>query len=92
MSARIMEQIRRRIRDKRGVDYTEAQVRELATVRLEKFLDAKNLRSDLFEQFRKSRPADDVELPRGPTSSRTPPSTTRTGACCEPSAACSTRC
>jgi len=61
----IMEQIRRRIRDKRGVDYSEAQVRELATVRLEKFLDAKNLRSDLLEQFRKSRPADDVELPPG---------------------------
>jgi hypothetical protein len=61
----IMEQIRRRIRDKRGVDYSEAQVRELATVRLEKFLDAKNLRSDLLEQFRKSRPADDVDLPPG---------------------------
>jgi len=59
----IMEQIRRRIRDKRGVDYTEAQVRELANVRLEKFLDPKNLRSDLLEQFRKSRPADDAELP-----------------------------
>ncbi len=59
----IMEQIRRRIRDKRGVDYTEAQVRELASVRLEKFLDPKNLRSDLLEQFRKTRPADDAELP-----------------------------
>jgi len=59
----IMEQIRRRIRDKRGVDYTEEQVRELASVRLEKFLDPKNLRSDLLEQFRKSRPAVDVALP-----------------------------
>ena len=57
----IMEQIRRRIRDKRGVDYTEEQVRELATVRLEKFLDPKNLRSDLLEQFRKSRPPEDVD-------------------------------
>jgi hypothetical protein len=53
----IMRQIRSRIREKRGVDYTEEQVRELATVRLEKFLDPKNLRSDLLEQFRKSRPA-----------------------------------
>lgn len=52
----IMRQIRERIREKRGVDYTEDQVRELATVRLEKFLDPKNLRSDLLEQFRKSRP------------------------------------
>lgn len=53
----IMKQIRGRIQEKRGVDYTEEQVRELATVRLEKFLDPKNLRSDLLEQFRRSRPA-----------------------------------
>jgi hypothetical protein len=53
----IMRQIRARIQEKRGVDYTEEQVRELATVRLEKFLDPKNLRSDLLEQFRRSRPA-----------------------------------
>ena len=53
----IMEQIRARIREKRGVDYTEDQIRELASVRLEKFLDPKNLRSDLLEQFRRSRPA-----------------------------------
>ena len=59
----IMEQIRRRVRDKRGVDYTEEQIRELAGVRLEKFLDPKNLRSDLLEQFRKSRPPEDSTLP-----------------------------
>lgn len=53
----IMRQIRSRIQEKRGVDYTEEQIRELATVRLEKFLDPKNLRSDLLEQFRRSRPA-----------------------------------
>ena len=35
----IMEQIRSRIRDKRGVDYTEEQIRELAAVKLQKFLD-----------------------------------------------------
>jgi hypothetical protein len=52
-----MKQIRARIKEKRGVDYTEEQIRELATVRLEKFLDPKNLRSDLLEQFRRSRPA-----------------------------------
>ena len=51
----IMQQIRTRIREKRGVDYTEEQIRELASVRLEKFLDPKNLRSDLIEQFRRSR-------------------------------------
>jgi hypothetical protein len=53
----IMKQIRARIGEKRGVDYTEDQVRELATVRLEKFLDPRNLRSDLLDQFRRSRPA-----------------------------------
>ena len=53
----IMKQIRQRILEKRGADYTEDQIRELASVRLEKFLDPKNLRSDLLEQFRKSRPA-----------------------------------
>src|SRR3979411_404038 len=48
----IMEQIRARIREKRGVDYTEAQIRELAAVKLEKFLDPRGIRSDLLEQFR----------------------------------------
>ena len=52
----IMKQIRQRILEKRGADYTEDQIRELASVRLEKFLDPNNLRSDLLEQFRKSRP------------------------------------
>ncbi len=52
----IMEQIRARIRDKRGVDYTEEQIRELAAVKLEKFLDPRGIRSDLLEQFRKSQP------------------------------------
>jgi len=59
----IMKQIRQRILEKRGADYTEDQIRELATVRLEKFLDPNNLRSDLLEQFRKSRPAAITEPP-----------------------------
>lgn len=57
----IMTQIRGRIAEKRGVDYTEEQIRELATVRLEKFLDPRNLRSDLLEQFKRSRPAISVD-------------------------------
>ena len=57
----IMTQIRGRIAEKRGVDYTEDQIRELANVRLEKFLDPRNLRSDLLEQFRRSRPAISVD-------------------------------
>jgi hypothetical protein len=60
----IMEQIRERIREKRGVDYTEQQIRELADVKLEKFLDPKGVRSDLLDQFRKAQPAyEPPELP-----------------------------
>jgi len=53
----IMEQIRARIREKRGVDYTEQQIRELAAVKLEKFLDPRGVRSDLLERFRTTMPA-----------------------------------
>jgi hypothetical protein len=53
----VMEQIRARIREKRGVDYTEQQIREMAAVKLEKFLDPRGVRSDLLEQFRKAQPA-----------------------------------
>ncbi len=49
----IMRQIRGRIREKRGVDYTEEQIQELAKVKLEKFLDPKGIRSDLLERFRR---------------------------------------
>jgi|SRR5579871_444895 len=52
----IMEQIRARIREKRGVDYTEEQIRELAAVKLERFLDPSGVRSDLLDQFRKVQP------------------------------------
>lgn len=51
----IMRQIRARIREKRGADYTEAEVQELAKVKLEQFLDPKGVRSDLVAQFRKHR-------------------------------------
>ena len=49
----IMRQIRARIREKRGVDYTEEQIQELAKVKLETFLDPKGVRSDLLDQFRR---------------------------------------
>jgi hypothetical protein len=51
----IMRQIRARIREKRGVDYTEQQIQELANVKLERFLDPKGVRSDLVEQFKHTR-------------------------------------
>ncbi|OFW23230.1 MAG: hypothetical protein A3H97_12165 [Acidobacteria bacterium RIFCSPLOWO2_02_FULL_65_29] len=53
----VMDEIRARIREKRGVDYTEQQIREMAAVKLEKFLDPRGVRSDLLEQFRKAQPA-----------------------------------
>jgi hypothetical protein len=51
----IMRQIRARIQEKRGVDYTEQQIQELANVKLERFLDPKGVRSDLVEQFRRGQ-------------------------------------
>ena len=56
----IMRQIRARIREKRGVDYTEDEIRELANVKLEKFIDPKGVRSDLLEQFRRGRESSDA--------------------------------
>jgi len=53
----IMRQVRARIREKRGVDYTEDEIRELASVKLERFLDPKGVRSDLLEQYRRRREA-----------------------------------
>ena len=51
----IMRQIRSRIREKRGADYTEQEIRELASVKLEKFLDPRGVRSNLVEEFRRNR-------------------------------------
>jgi hypothetical protein len=53
----IMRQIRARIREKRGADYTEAELQQLATVKLEKFLDPRGLRSDLVQHFRQKHDA-----------------------------------
>src|SRR4029078_9369897 len=52
----IMEQIRARISEKRGVDYTEQQIRELAAVELEKFIYPRGVRSDLLSEFRRGDP------------------------------------
>jgi hypothetical protein len=51
----IMTQIRARIREKRGVDYTEEELRQLAGVKLETFLDPTRVRSDLLAEYRRSR-------------------------------------
>ena len=65
-----MRQIRARIREKRGVDYTENEIQELANVKLEKFLDPGGVRSDLLEQYREG-------ARRGVDAARTTPSRTR---------------
>lgn len=62
----IMARIRERVREKRGADYTEDEIRELASVKLEKFLDPRSLRSDLIEHYRKARPDDTFNLPPPP--------------------------
>ena len=59
---KIMDQIRGRIREKRDVDYTEAQIRELASVKLERFLDPKNVRSDLMAHYRGQRLSKGLEF------------------------------
>jgi hypothetical protein len=51
----IMQQIRARIREKRGVDYTEEEIRQLASVKLERFLDPTRVRSDLVQQYRRAQ-------------------------------------
>ena len=70
----IMRQIRSRIREKRGVDYTEEEIKELARVKLEKFLDPTGVRSDLLAQFRRTKA--EATLPRT-TTSRTRRSSSR---------------
>ena len=54
---KIMDEIRSRIREKRGVDYTEAHIRELAQVKLDKFLDPERVRSGLLQHYLKERAA-----------------------------------
>jgi hypothetical protein len=61
----VLEQIRARLREKRGVDYTEQQIRELAAVKLERFLDPKAVRSDLLKDFRAAKPSH-LFVPFGP--------------------------
>ena len=51
----IMRQIRARIREKRGADYTEQEIRQLANAKLETFLDPTRVRSDLLSEFKRAR-------------------------------------
>ncbi len=51
----IMRQIRGRVKEKRGADYTEDEIKELATVKLERFLDPLAVRSGLLDEYRRQR-------------------------------------
>ena len=65
----IMRHIRTRIRDKRGIDYTDNEIRELANVKLERILEPSGIRSDLVEHFRqrpKSTPLDTAPVSLAP--------------------------
>ncbi|MCX6545336.1 MAG: hypothetical protein NTV05_13125 [Acidobacteria bacterium] len=53
----IMGRIRARIREKRGVDCTEDEIRELANVKIEGFLDPTRAGSDLLDHYLKGRKA-----------------------------------
>lgn len=54
--SRLLEQVRARLREKRGVDYTEEEIRALAGVELRRFLDPKSVRSDLLAQYQARTP------------------------------------
>ncbi len=58
----IMQQLRARIRERRGADYTETDDQQLATARLEQLLDPRGARPKAAEQFLR-RPAPDPEIP-----------------------------
>ena len=51
----IMRQIRARVKEKRGADYTEDEITELAAVKLERFLDPLAVRSGLLDEYRNQR-------------------------------------
>ena len=67
----IMGRIRQRIAEKRDEDYTEEQIRELASVTLERFLDPQNVRSDLVGFYQRRLKEKQESLEATPTA---PPS------------------
>ena len=61
----IMEQIRARIREKRGVDYEEQQIHELAKAKLDQLLDPRGVQTDLLDRLKKLQPS--FEAPQLPS-------------------------
>ena len=57
----IMQQLRTRIRERRGADFTDTEVHQLATAKLDQLLDPRGAHPKLAEQFLKQRsPGPDV--------------------------------
>ncbi len=66
---RIMEQVRDRIKEKHGEDYTEQQVREQANVKLEGLLEPAKARPELVDRSRqRRREQDTAPAPSAPES------------------------
>ena len=64
---RIMEQVRDRIKEKHGEDYTEQQVRELASVKLEGLLEPAKARPELVDRSgRRRREQEAAPTPSAP--------------------------
>jgi hypothetical protein len=61
----IMDQIRARIREKRGVDYEEQQIQELAKAKLDQLLDPRSVQTDLLDRLKKLQPS--FEAPQLPS-------------------------
>ena len=61
----IMDQIRARIREKRGVDYDERQIQELAKAKLDQLLDPRTVQTDLLDRLKKMQPS--FEAPQLPS-------------------------
>jgi len=58
----IMQQLRARIRERRGADYTEPELQQLAAARLDRLLDPRGQRAKPAEQFLRQR-TPDPEIP-----------------------------
>jgi len=54
----IMQQLRARIRERRGADYTETELQQLAAARLDRLLDPRGQRAKPAEQFLQQRSPD----------------------------------
>src|SRR4030095_10282269 len=61
----IMDQIRARIREKKGVDYEEQQIHELAKAKLDQLLDPRSVQTDVLDRLKKLQPS--FEAPQLPS-------------------------